>query len=49
MERWKIEERAVRKLMVDKEGGEMRQIAVDLKQKFELSISDAMVVFLLIP
>ena len=41
-------ERAVRKLMVDKEGGEMRQIAMNLKQKFELSTSDATVFFLLI-
>lgn len=48
MERGKIEERTVRKLIVDRKG-EMRQIAMDLKQKFEMSISDAMVVFLLIP
>jgi hypothetical protein len=48
MERGKIEERTVRKLIVDRKG-EMRQIAMDLKQKFEMSISDAMVVFLVIP
>jgi hypothetical protein len=41
MERGKIEERTVRKLIVDRKG-EMRQIAMDLKQKFEMSIANSL-------